>query len=79
MTGDKALDVFLIVFFGMMGIAVLILAWTRPMPVSERILTTSAGSIGFLGALIRTLVFKYVRTRTSAAPVSVEAQVEDKP
>jgi len=79
MTGDKALDIFLIVFFGMAGIAVLILAWTQPMPVSERILTTSAGSIGLLWALIQTIVFKYVRTSTSATSVPVEAQVEDKP
>ncbi len=74
MTGDKALDVFLIAFFGMVGIAVLILAWTRPMPVSERILSTSAGSVGLLVALIQALMFKSVRTRNNAAPVSVEAR-----
>jgi len=79
MMRDKALDIFLIVFFGMAGMAVLILAWTQPMPVSERILTTSAGSIGLLGALIWALMFKSLRTRTSAAPVPAEAQVEDKP
>ena len=77
MTRDKALNIFLVVFFSMAGIAVLILGWTRPMPISERILTTSAGSIGLLGALIWTLVFKFVRTSTSAAPVPAEARVED--
>ena len=74
---DVALDIFLMVFFGMAGMAVLILAWMQPMPVSERILSTSVGSIGLLVALIRTLMFKSMRTRTCAATVPVEARVED--
>ena len=74
---DVALDIFLMVFFGMAGMAVLILAWMQPMAVSERILSTSVGSIGLLVALIRALMFKPMRTRTCAATVPVEARVED--
>ena len=74
---DEAFDIFLIVFFSMAGIAVLILAWTQPMPVSERIMSTFAGLIGLLVALIRTAMFKAMRTRPSAAPVPVEACLED--
>ena len=76
MTRDKGFDIFLTVFFGMTGIAVLILAWIQPMPVSERILTTSAGSTGLLLALIQALVFKSVRTRARAVPVRIETRVE---
>lgn len=76
MTEDRAFNIFLIVFFGMAGIAVLILTWTRPMPVSERILATSAGAIGLLVALIWMSVFNYVRTRTVAEPVPVEAHAD---
>jgi len=35
---DKSLSIFLIVLFGMSGIAILLLTWLRPMPESERIL-----------------------------------------
>ncbi len=76
MAREKSLGIFLIVFFGMAGIAVLILAWTRPMPVSERILSTFAGSIGLLVALIQMFVLKSVQARTGAAPVSAEAGAE---
>ena len=76
MATDKALNMFLMVFFSMAGIAVLILAWTQPMPASERVLSTSAGSIGLIVALSRTLVFRSVRTRPGATPVPVETQVE---
>ena len=79
MARDKSLGIFMVVFFGMAGIAVLIIAWTQPMPVSERILSTSAGSIGLLVALIRALMFKSLRTRTGVPPVSAEPPVEDNP
>lgn len=48
---DKALDIFIIVSFGLGGIAILILAWVQPMPLSERISTTFFGSMGLLGVL----------------------------
>ncbi len=76
MTEDRAFNIFLIVFFGMAGIAVLILTWTRPMPVSERILATFAGAIGLLVALIWMRVFSSVRIRTGAEPVPVEAHAD---
>ena len=77
MSRDKSLAVFLSVFFGMAGIAILILAWTQSLALSERILTTSAGSTGLLLALVQTLVFKSVRTHASTQLAPVEARVED--
>lgn len=50
---DKGLDIFLMVFFGMGGTAILVLAWARPMPLPERVLTASIGSIGLIWMLVR--------------------------
>ena len=76
MTEDKALNMIVAVFFGIAGLAVLILTWIRPIPVSERILATSAGAIGLLAALIWMFAFNSVRTRPDAEPVPVEAHAD---
>ena len=76
MTEDRAFDIFLIVFFSIAGIAVLILTWTRPMLVSERILATSAGAIGVLVALIWVRVLSSMRTRTGDEPILVETHTD---
>ena len=55
---DKGLEIFLMLLFGPAGITIVILAWAQPMPVAERILTTSVGSIGLFGVLIRLLLFR---------------------
>ena len=78
MIRDGAFSIFLIVFFGMAGTAVLVLAWAQPMPVSERVLSTFAGSIGLLVALVRMVMLKSVQTRNNAALVPVEVSIEDR-
>jgi len=50
---DKVLEIFLMILFGVGGIAVLLLALVLPMPVSERITTILIGSIGILWVLVR--------------------------
>lgn len=52
---DKSLDRFLMVFFGISGIAILMLVWLRPTPGSERILATFIGSIGLFVGLFRVI------------------------
>ena len=74
---DKSLDIFLMVLFGISGAAILMLAWLRPMPGAERILSTFIGSVGLLVAFSRALLLK--SARTGAGQVLVEAEVEDKP
>jgi hypothetical protein len=64
---DKTLDIFLMVLFGIGGIAILILAWTRPMSLAERILTTSIGSIGISWALVRAVILLLMRAKISVA------------
>ena len=50
---DKGLDIFLMVLLGIGGITILVLVWAQPMPLPERILTISMGSIGPIWVLTR--------------------------
>ena len=45
---DKSLNMFLMVLFGVSGIAILVLAWVWPMPASERIIATFVAQLGSL-------------------------------
>ena len=74
---DKSLDIFLMVLFGISGAAILMLAWLRPMPGADRILSTFIGSVGLFVAFTRALLLKSSRTETER--VLVKAEVEDKP
>ena len=56
--GDKSLDIFLMIVFGIGGIIILITAWIQPMSVLERVLTVSIGSIGLFWVLVRTIPLK---------------------
>lgn len=76
---DKSLDIFLMVIFGIPGIAILVLAWIQPMTASERILSNFIGSAGLFMVLTRALLLKSLPTGTDAEPVPVEANAEDKP
>ena len=57
---DKGPGIFLLLLFGAAGITILALAWVQPMPVAERILTTSVGVIGLSGVLVRLLLFSRI-------------------
>ena len=74
---DKSMEVFLAVMFGILGLAIIILAWVRPMPESERILTTIIGSGGLILAVGRGLFIKTSRQETDMEHVLVRAK--DKP
>ena len=76
---DKSLDIFLMVLFGLGGMTILILAWAQPMPLPERILTTSVGSIGLFGVLIRALLLMSVRSETNVGKGPPEVEVKKKP
>ena len=76
---DRPLGIFLIMLFGISGIALLVLAWLRPMSESERILTISIGSVGLFVALVRMLLLRPLKTRAGAEQTAVEVDIEDKP
>ena len=71
---DKSLGIFLMVLFGILGIAILTLAWVRPMPESERILATFIGSTGLFMALSRALLLKSPKAKIDAEQVRVEVE-----
>ena len=75
---DKSLGMFLMVLFGVSGIAILVLAWIWPMPASERIIATFVGSAGLFMALIRALLLKSPRARADAEQSTVKIEGEDK-
>ena len=75
---DKSLGILLIVLFGISGIVILMLAWLRPMPESERILTTVIGSAGLLVVLIRSRLLKASPVRADTEHLPMEDRVEDK-
>ena len=75
---DKSLSIFLIVLFGMSGIAILLLTWLRPMPESERILDTFIGSVGLCVALANTLLLKSPRVRRDDKQPVVEVEARGK-
>ena len=55
---DKSMSIFLVVFFGISGAVITIMAWLQPMPVSERILVTFVGSVGLLVELVWGLMIR---------------------
>ena len=75
---DKSLSIFLTVVFGIAGAVVLMLAWLRPMPESDRVLTVIVGSAGLIIALVRALLLKSLQARTGTEQVTVEVGAEDR-
>jgi len=44
---------FQVIFFGLSAIGILILTWSKPMPGSERVLSTLIGAAGVFIALLK--------------------------
>lgn len=76
---DKSLDIFLMVLFGAGGITILIVAWAQPMPVLERVLTTSIGLIGPFWVLVRALSLTSVLARIGIRKNLAEVGMKKKP
>ena len=75
---DRSLGIFLLLSFGTTGMAVLVMAWIQPMPASERIMTTLAGSIGIFLALSMVLSLRRLQPETDSERASAELEVEQK-
>ena len=75
---DKSLGIGLMVSFGISAIAILVLAWLRPMPGLERALTTFIGTLGLLVALSRVPLLKSAKAGTDAEQVMAGVQVQGK-
>lgn len=75
---DKSLGIFLMALFGIGGITILIVAWAQPMPVLERVLTTSIGLIGPFWVLSRAPSLRSVLARVGIRKNLAEAGVKKK-
>ena len=69
---DRAFNIFLMIIIGMPGIAILVVAATRPMPLAEMFLTIAIGLAGLFWVLIRALSLKSL----PAEKVQVETGAE---
>ncbi|MFC2122379.1 hypothetical protein ACFLRP_01690 [Bacteroidota bacterium] len=78
MIRDKALDVFLMLFFSSSGLLILIFAFSQPMGATDRAFTIVIGSAGVLGAMARALVRKAVRFRTNAGSDMIQVRSNNK-
>ena len=79
MIRDKSLGIFLMVLFGISGMAVLMLAWLWPILESERIMATFVGSAGLFMAITRVLMLKRSPGRIiDDEHVQVKVEVEEK-
>jgi hypothetical protein len=72
---DKSLGIWLIVMFGVSGLAVIILAWLWPTLQSDRLVATLTGLLGVTVAVIRALMF---RQSPNDKQIAVKAEVEEK-
>ena len=75
---DKSLGVFLMVLFGISGMAVLLLVWLWPTLESERTMAIFVGSAGLLVALIQVLTLKHSSGRIDDEQDMVTVEAEDK-
>ena len=75
----EALHIFPMILIGMAGITLLVLAWARPMPVSDRILTTCIGATGLFVALIRALLLRSRLAKLRVDRIPAEVKVKRKP
>jgi hypothetical protein len=78
MTRDKSLGIWLILLFGISGIAVLMLAWLWPVLHSERITAIFAGAAGLVLASTQTLVLKHSTVRTDNEPTMINVEAENR-
>jgi len=72
---DKSLGIWLIILFGVSGLAAISLGWLLPWLESERILTTLAGLAGILIALIQVFVLRQ-SIESKKVPVEIETENE---
>ena len=72
---DRSLGIWLIVLFGVAGVAVITLAWFWPTLQSDRITATLTGLVGIAVAVIRALT---LRQSPGEKQVTVKVEAENK-
>jgi hypothetical protein len=72
---DRSMNIMLMVVFGILGTAVLVLAWLQPMSGAERGLSTFMGVVG-LGVSLSRIPALRAAESSKAAPVPVPAEAK---
>jgi len=75
---DRSLGIWLIVLFGVAGVAVIMLAWFWPTLQSDRIAATLTGLVGIAVAVIRALTLRQSLTCPGEKQVTVKVEAENK-
>ena len=74
---DRALDILLMIFFGTGGVIILVLTWSQPMIVSERILSTSVGMIGVVWVAARAMVLRPAPAEMAVKRAHIKDTIEE--
>ena len=74
---DRSLSILLILLFGISGIAIMVLAWVKPMPASDRILSTLVGSAGLLVVFAQASLLKSSHSKAEAKRIPVAVETEN--
>ncbi len=77
MMDEKSKSKFFPVIFGVMGLTLLVLAWTIPTDTSDRITAAVIGSAGLFGAILRMPIRKH-RTTTRPKQEVVAVKTDSK-
>jgi hypothetical protein len=75
---DKSLGIWLMVLFGISGMAIIMLAWLWPALQSERIVATLTGSVGLAVATVHALMLRQSTSGKIDEQVPLKVEVEDK-
>jgi hypothetical protein len=75
---DRSLGIWLMVIFGVSGLAVLVLAWSLAAFESDRLAATLVGAVGIGVAVVRFLMLRRCPVGNGeGAPVSVQVENEE--
>ena len=75
---DRALDILLMILFGIGGIIILVLSWSQPMLLPERILSTSIGTIGLVWTAARARLLKSIPTEMAVEMVESQNSTKER-
>ena len=74
---DRSLAILLMILFGVGGIIILVLTWSQPMLLPERILSTSIGSIGLVWTTARALLLRSMPAEMAVERIESQYTIEE--
>ena len=74
---DRSLGIWLMIIFGLSGMAVILFAWLAPSSLSSRVMATVTGSVGVIIAAARGFTLRQTGSQRSETKVSVEVAADN--